>query len=440
MPVSFSNTPFVRALARLQAQGLLPTSAGTFDLEQIPAEIRERALFSARVANTGFLQSVHDLLAPAVAGGRRDASGAYIPGSYVDQATFRLKIKDFLGSIGFSPETGADGIPSARPGSLKDLSSDARLNLIYQTNLQLAQGYGAHISDQAPARLDAWPAQELYRLESRKMHRSWGQRWNDAIQSLGSNTSAKPVTNPQADGGMFALKNDQVWTAISRFDLPYPPYDFGSGMWVRDISRAEAVELGLMATDDEAPDPAPLNPFNTGLQADITTLAPALQQALSQFGQIINGVFHLANRGTSEGAVKGWETRRSGGWSPTQRQSGRSGLRALSQVLSSKQDVIGAMHREDVGPIDFRWGDDKCGISHIIARRRAQNEAHPKRYRLPAKDVAKRVVVTVAKGNIVSTGQRKIEIHHKGYIAVLAKDWKGKPSNHWVLTGMKREK
>lgn len=293
MPVKFSSTPFVKALSRLQAQGLLPTSAGTFDLERIPAEIRERAMFSARVANTGFLQSAHDLLTTAVAGGQRDASGAYVPGSYVDQATFRLKIKEFLGSIGYTPETGADGLPAAAPGTLKDLSSDARLNVIYQTNLQLAQGYGAHVADQAPARLDAWPAQELYRLESRRMRRTWGQRWNDAIQGLGSATTAKPVTNMVADDGMLALKNDPIWKAISRFDLPYPPYDFGSGMWVRDVSRAEAVAAGLMAEDDEAPEPATPNPFNTGLQADVGGLAPDLQKALSKYGEIINGVFHL---------------------------------------------------------------------------------------------------------------------------------------------------
>lgn len=294
MPVSFSNTPFVQALQRLQAQGLLPTTAGTYGLEQIPAEIRERALFSARVANTGFLQQAHELLTDALSGGQRDAAGNYIPGTTIDQAAFRLRLKTYLQSIGYTPGTGADGLPVAVPGSLRDLTSDNRLNLIYQTNLQLAQGYGGNLADQSPARLDAWPAQELYRLEPRKERRPWGQRWNEAIQRIGvSNTSANPQANLMAEEGMIALKNDPIWSTISRFGLPYPPYDFNSGMWVRDVSRAEAIAAGVMEPDAPSPEPLIPDPLNAGLQSDVGALAQPLQEALAQFGTIVDGVFQV---------------------------------------------------------------------------------------------------------------------------------------------------
>jgi len=300
---TFSFKPFAEALQRLQGQSLLPTSGGTYDLSQLPADVRERAFFSARVVNADILQQAYDLISRGVGGGSRDDAGNYVPGSSVNLATFRLEMKDYLKSISYQPEAGEEG-------TLKDLTSDKRLQVIYKTNVEMAQGYGAYIQQQNPDSLDAYPAQELYRLEDRKERRPWGQRWNDAIRELGmDNTSAMPVADSYADEGMFALVNDPIWITISRFGLPYPPFDFGSGMWVRDISRLEAQEMGLLAPGDPAPDPD-IKGFNDGMQALVIDLAPVLQDALSAFGRIVDGVFHISNRGTSEGAIKGWETRR----------------------------------------------------------------------------------------------------------------------------------
>lgn len=49
-------------------------------------------------------------------------------------------------------------------------------------------------------------------------------------------------------GRMVALKSAPVWTNLSRFGRPYPPFDYGSGMGMEDIGREEAVELGLCPT------------------------------------------------------------------------------------------------------------------------------------------------------------------------------------------------
>ena len=45
---------------------------------------------------------------------------------------------------------------------------------------------------------------------------------------------------------MIALKDDPVWFALSDFGFPFPPFASGSGMSVRDIDRALAMELGLI--------------------------------------------------------------------------------------------------------------------------------------------------------------------------------------------------
>ena len=46
---------------------------------------------------------------------------------------------------------------------------------------------------------------------------------------------------------MIALKNDPVWTALSRFGRPWPPFDYDSGMGIADIDRETAETLGLLA-------------------------------------------------------------------------------------------------------------------------------------------------------------------------------------------------
>ena len=46
-------------------------------------------------------------------------------------------------------------------------------------------------------------------------------------------------------GRMIALKNDPVWLRISDFGHPHPPFAFGSGMDMVDISRIDAVRLEL---------------------------------------------------------------------------------------------------------------------------------------------------------------------------------------------------
>jgi hypothetical protein len=78
---------------------------------------------------------------------------------------------------------------------------------------------------------------------------------------------------------MVALKTDPVWVALSRFGVPWPPFDFGSGMILRNVARAEALSLGLLKEDDvlEAdPDPA----FNAGLAASMQNISKSVSAGL----------------------------------------------------------------------------------------------------------------------------------------------------------------
>lgn len=252
--------PFKQAIESRQVRELMPTTLRTKFVDQIPAELRERAFFSAGVTNAGFLQSASDKIDELLAG-------------KVDRATKRTELKQLLASMGYKPAEGEEG-------TLTDLSSDTRLNLILDTNLQMAQGYGGWAQGQDPSVLDQWPAQELVRVIQSKVPRDWESRWEDAGGKF-------------YDGRMIALKDDPIWTEISRFDTPYPPFDFNSGMDVADVDRDEAIDLGLIDRDTQiAPQ---TRGFNQGLEATIDAVGGILHAVESFFGgqaKVSDGILH----------------------------------------------------------------------------------------------------------------------------------------------------
>jgi hypothetical protein len=254
--------PFAEALDARAVKQLLPTDLRTSLLAEIPAELRERAMFSAGVTNTEFLQSASDKIDALVAG-------------TADRATQRAELKQLLAKLNYQPVAGEEG-------SLTDLSSDRRLNLILDQNLQQAQGYGRWKQGQDEAILDEWPAQELVRVIDAEEPRDWAARWSAAGGTFYA-------------GRMIALKNDPIWTKISRFGTPYAPFDFNSGMDVQDVDREEAMALGLIDRDTQL---APQSrDFNTDLQASPEVRSDALKDALGEslagIAQFIGGVLRF---------------------------------------------------------------------------------------------------------------------------------------------------
>lgn len=254
--------PFLEAIDSREVRQILPTEFRTELLQEIPAQLRERAFFSAGVQNATFLERASQAISDLAAG-------------TTDRATQRLALKRLAAELGIQP-------PEGEAGTLTDLTGDRRLNLILDTNLEMAQGYGRWAQGQDSAILDQWPAQELIRVIESKDKRDWATRWAEAGGRFFGNR-------------MIALKNDPVWTRISRFGLPYAPFDFNSGMDVQDVDRDEAVAFGLINRDTE------LLPqdrdFNQDLQATpeirSESLRTALQEHFSGRADFVDGVFKL---------------------------------------------------------------------------------------------------------------------------------------------------
>jgi hypothetical protein len=208
-PVDFNE-----AMLRREVRAFIPTDLTHEQLKAVGSQVRERSLMMARVTNVEFGERVRGLTID-VAEGRMSSTMA------------RRRLSDLLGEMGYMPEPGEEG-------TIKDLRSDARLNLIIRMQVQFAHGFGQWRMRQTTSELWANPCQELYRAYARKEPRDWLTRWQDAGGEL-------------YDGRMIAPVNAMIWTDISAFGLPYPPFDFNSGMDLKPVSREEAIDLGAFS-------------------------------------------------------------------------------------------------------------------------------------------------------------------------------------------------
>ena len=205
---------------RILAKALAASPMKSADWSSIQAGLRDRAFFSATVDDARRLAVMREAVAKVASGD-------------LSESQARLEIREALEQTGYTP-------PQDKKGGLQDLSSQRRLDLIIQTNVAEARGYVRYLEGTSEGALAAFPCQELVRVQGRKAPRNWPEIWKGHGGQI-------------YGGRMIALKTDEIWTAISRFGHPWPPFDFGSGMGVRDVGRREAIRYGVIAADDPPP-------------------------------------------------------------------------------------------------------------------------------------------------------------------------------------------
>ena len=236
--VSLSSDP--QAVSRFDSRRATPSIRTSAEWERVAPALREKCFFSARVNDAEVLGKMRELIGKAVDSSKRNPNEAL-----VSQDKFISEMKSFLRSRGYT----------MGGSKLTDITSRRRLGLIYDMNVQEAREYARYVRGQDADALDMYPAQEFVRVESRRVPRTdWPTRWRAAGGKI-------------RGGRMVALKSDSVWTNLSRFGRPYPPFDYGSGMGVEDVDREEAIELGLLPADepsDEIPD------FDIVLEAEVS--------------------------------------------------------------------------------------------------------------------------------------------------------------------------
>lgn len=286
MTLDFSNAfPFQEAVTDLLGKNVLPTNLGSAELRQLDQALKRQSLFSARTTLTSYLDEVKSTVESLInpkqvlrAGETQTVTEGFNP------ATARATLRDKLKALGYSATPGEEG-------TIKDLASDARLDLVIKTNTELAQGAGRMIQMNDPAVLDGFPAQELVRYDQKDEPRDWKTRWRTAAAVANDPGAAAAL---ELQGRMVALKSSGIWQALGDgaggFDdtlgNPFPPFAFNSGMWVESVSREDAMDLGLIKSGAR-PQPAAIdfaNIFGTPERdSDLVTI----QEGVATRGELI---------------------------------------------------------------------------------------------------------------------------------------------------------
>lgn len=267
MPLGISIAPNADAVGKIARKKIVPSKLLTQEWASMPLDLRERAQFSAGVESGRFLQGVQDKLLTMVGLQReRLANGN---DATVGRSDFISDLRKIALSEGLQPSG-----ESGKYGTLQDPTSLGRLALIHDMQTQGAEGYAQYAADQNEGALDEYPAQELVRVESRLVPRDWPARWAEAGGRF-------------FGGRMIALKTDGIWERINRFGVPWPPFDFNSGMGLEDVAREDAEALGVIAPRQRV---APgKEKFNAKLEASVTGLDPVMRGVLKEFfGKLVD--------------------------------------------------------------------------------------------------------------------------------------------------------
>lgn len=270
--MAISVKPLADAVEKISAKTPVGSTLRSAEWAEVPLAIRERAQFSAGVTSARVLQTIQDRMQGALKLEREKLANG--KSARFDRSSFI----DALRQVGREEGLDAALDPKDR-GTIKDITSVPRLGLIFDMQQAQAQEFARWKADQDEGALLVFPAYEFKRIENRREKRAnWPDRWAKAARETGD---AEALQVLRATGRMIALKTSGIWSKLSIFGTPWPPFDWGSGMGLEDVSRDEAVSMGLLKADTR-PQPV-VKHFNDDLQASVRNIQPGLMERLQSF-------------------------------------------------------------------------------------------------------------------------------------------------------------
>ncbi len=220
---ALATSPWDKAVARFSDKSIVGSKLRTADWARVPIALRERAFFSAGVENARVLSTMREKI---LQGMQQERPG----GTGMNRSRFVADMRTLLGA------------DEGDSGKLTDLTSRRRLELIWDFQQADAHAQAAHVAGLDPDVQDAYPALRLIRIESRRVERKWFDLWGVAGAKVNWVGASKTE--------MVALRTSPIWATLSRFQRPWPPFDFGSGMGLEEVDRDETERLGLLPANE----------------------------------------------------------------------------------------------------------------------------------------------------------------------------------------------
>lgn len=224
-----------RPRASIAAKLPVATGLNSKQLALLDREAKERALFSACTTEQRYVASMQDVLEELVAG-------------EIGLAEARKRLTGMLEDFGYTPEHGfpdAEAVKAASPGTIEDLSSFGRLNLVMDTNEGMAASV-SRLAEETDETLDLFPAWRLIRfMEPNGEPRDWALRWAVAGERVDWEGACQDDMVARKDSPIWQALGDGAGGFTDTLGNPYPPFAFNSGMGWEDVDRDEAYALGL---------------------------------------------------------------------------------------------------------------------------------------------------------------------------------------------------
>ncbi|YCM47030.1 hypothetical protein V2O64_24620 (plasmid) [Verrucomicrobiaceae bacterium 227] len=257
--------PFKEAIAFILNKEAIPSDEWDAELWRgEESEVTLRAFWSSRVENARFLDRAQAFLFDTLANTTEKVVGPdgveRIALRGGDRATFVRRMREFMIEEGMV--TDEEEFLEVNHDDITDIRAESRLRLIYDTNMRQAYGYGQWKQGQHPAILRRFPAQRFVRDRRVFMERERHREHEGEVR-------LKSDTAYWAD-----YQNDPE---IGGFGVPWPPFGFHSGMGVRDVTREEAIALGL---EVEAIKPDTTKNLNSNLSSSVKKMDPAVKAKL----------------------------------------------------------------------------------------------------------------------------------------------------------------
>jgi len=212
------------AASYIKSKQLLPSELNYKEYTKLSAQTLERAFVMACVSDIKILEK------------NKSMAEAILRGD-LSPAEAREQLRRYYASTNYQARPGEEG-------TIKDLRTSERMQATLDTNVAMAKGWAR--KNQLAGNISQ-PGLELFRAGHAVVPRDWQTRW----QAARSKVAGKGVAD---SSDMVAMPQSPIWSAISEFNQPYPPFDWGSHMDIRPVGLKRCIALGLIP-DPKSPDP-----------------------------------------------------------------------------------------------------------------------------------------------------------------------------------------
>ncbi len=229
------------------ARTAMPTGLDTAGLRELGAGVLARSVFTANGISAIYASKLKPLIDQLAAG-------------EIGEGQARSALAECLDVLGYDSQAGGfagEEVPAALKGTLQDLRSFRRMDLIVRTQRDLMAGAGLQFRGHQPDRLTQFPAWELVRVEARRVPRNWDGK--AASERTAEEARWVIAGGKFYKGRMIAFKGDPVWGELGAWEnfpdalgVDHPPFAYNSGMWWKEISAAECDELGVTGPNGES--------------------------------------------------------------------------------------------------------------------------------------------------------------------------------------------